>query len=137
MNKSDEPIVLRIYQARSGKWAGRLMLVSEKLADIARFACPRKIRRQRNKTGPLPKHLILFAAQRLTLHHRCPAGLVECCLNDEAASVAFLWFDGSRPRIPSHCQSTAKLQYGSFITSRSVLLNFRNVCALRQTDPPS
>lgn len=68
MNKSDEPIVLRIYQARSGKWAGRLMLGSEKLADIAWFASPSEVEKATNETGLFPKHVVIEVPCRSPVH---------------------------------------------------------------------
>lgn len=70
MKKSYDPIVLRIYQARSGKWAGRLMMGSERLGDIAWFASPSEVEKATNETGLYPDHIVIEVPSKAPAHLR-------------------------------------------------------------------
>lgn len=68
MNKSDQPIVLRIYRARSGKWAGQLMKGSEKLRDVAWFASPSDVEKATNEAGLYPDHVVIEVPSKSRAH---------------------------------------------------------------------
>ena len=62
------PIVLGIYRARSGKWAGRLMMGGEKLGDIAWFASPSEVEQATHETGLYPDHVVIEVPSAAQAH---------------------------------------------------------------------